>query len=166
MREIVPVVGYEKQYMVSDDGIVFRVTARGLRKVEPIEDQHGYYRLSLSKGNEKKKALVHRIVAEAFIPNVGNLPCVNHKDENKKNNCVDNLEWCTHKYNTNYNNMNYRRMESRRKPVIAIGNGNVLYFESITAASKALKINHANILAVINGKRKSAGGMIFALQKG
>lgn len=62
----------------------------------------GYYRCSLSKDNIKESKLIHRLVAEAFIPNPNNYPCVNHKDENKLNNVVENLEWCTVQYNTNY----------------------------------------------------------------
>ena len=59
----------------------------------------GYYVISLVKNKIKKQLRIHRLVAQAFIPNPDNLPQVNHKDGNKQNNCVDNLEWCTGKHN-------------------------------------------------------------------
>lgn len=62
-----------------------------------------YVQVVLSKDGKTYGRLVHRLVAQAFIPNPNNLPCVNHKDENPKNNCVNNLEWCTYKYNNEYN---------------------------------------------------------------
>lgn len=62
----------------------------------------GYYRLSLSKDGKQYNKQIHRLVAEAFIPNPENLPVVNHKDENPLNNTVENLEWCTVQYNSNY----------------------------------------------------------------
>ena len=62
-----------------------------------------YCQVHLSKNGKTIPKLVHRLVAEAFIPNPNNLPCINHKDENPKNNCVDNLEWCSYKYNNEYN---------------------------------------------------------------
>ena len=61
--------------------------------------KNGYKRIHVSDNGESFKFLVHRLVACAFIPNPDNLPCVNHKDGNKQNNCVDNLEWCTYSYN-------------------------------------------------------------------
>ncbi|MBO6272866.1 NUMOD4 motif-containing HNH endonuclease [bacterium] len=63
-----------------------------------------YCQVIMCKNGIAKAKTVHRLVAEAFIPNPNNLPCVNHKDENPLNNCVDNLEWCTYKYNNEYNN--------------------------------------------------------------
>ncbi len=63
---------------------------------------NGYYRVQLHIDNKNRHVLVHRLVAIAFIPNDENLPQINHKDENKGNNRVENLEWCTAKYNSNY----------------------------------------------------------------
>lgn len=71
-------------------------------------DKYGYHFLELSKNGIKKRKSVHRLVAETFIPNPNNLPQVNHKNEDKSNNCVWNLEWCTQPYNTNYGTRNER----------------------------------------------------------
>lgn len=75
----------------------------------------GYNRVSLTKDVEQKTFSVHRLVASAFLPNPKNYPVVNHKDENKQNNCVENLEWCTQQYNINYGTGNKRRIDTRNK---------------------------------------------------
>ena len=72
------------------------------RLLKLLKDSNGYFYVNLSKDGVNKHASVHRLVALAFIPNLNNLPQVNHKDENKENNRIDNLEWCTHEYNQNY----------------------------------------------------------------
>lgn len=72
------------------------------KELKPHKDKFGYLRVHLVKNTKHKSCLVHRLVARAFIPNTNNLPQINHKDENKLNNYVDNLEWCTAKYNCNY----------------------------------------------------------------
>lgn len=104
--------GFEDLYQVSNMGRVRSLTRnkKGKNGVPcPIQGrimkQHicfGYYYITLSKNGKYKGFRVHRLVANAFIPNPDNLPQVNHKDENKANNCVDNLEWCDSKYNVNY----------------------------------------------------------------
>ena len=71
--------------------------------LKPMKTNCGYYRVCLYKDGKQYYKTIHRLVAEAFIPNPQNLPCVNHKDEDKSNNCVENLEWCTHQYNNTYN---------------------------------------------------------------
>lgn len=86
------VKGYEGLYMVSSQGRVFSVASNRLLKITKGE---GYTHVNLTKNKEVKNCYLHRIVAEAFLPNPGNLPEVNHKDGDKSNDCVDNLEWCT-----------------------------------------------------------------------
>ena len=118
------VKGYEGLYQVSNFGRVKRVggvvkhgTSKTLTVVERIlkVNVNGkgqeHLMVHLSKGGKVKKAYVHRLVAEAYIPNPDNLPEVNHKDENPMNNKVDNLEWCTHLYNNLYGTKIERQRE-------------------------------------------------------
>ena len=100
--------GYEGLYQISNKGRVKTLGNNKTRK-EKIRDgkiDRGYKRILLCKNGKKKQCLIHRLVAEAFLPNPDNLPVVNHKDENKLNNNVENLEWCTQAYNVNYSHNN------------------------------------------------------------
>lgn len=72
------------------------------RILKPMKDPNGYLKVNLCKDGKVKAFTVHRLVAEAFLPNPHNYPCVNHKDENKQNNNVSNLEWCSAQYNNTY----------------------------------------------------------------
>ena len=102
--------GYEGLYQVSNLGRV-----KSLRNniiLSQSITRNGYKNVILYTNNIRKLYLVHRLVATAFIPNPDNLPQVNHKDENKTNNRVDNLEWCDCKYNINYGTCIRRRQLS------------------------------------------------------
>jgi hypothetical protein len=104
MKEIwKDIKGYEKLYWISNLGRV-----KSKRKIlKPcVNKRTGYIYVCLTKNNKGKDMVIHRLVAQVFIPNPNNLPQVNHKDENKNNNCVNNLEWCTPKYNCNYGTRN------------------------------------------------------------
>lgn len=113
-----PVLGYEGLYEVSNWGRVKSLkrlvkSPRGYRTVcertlKPTKDSHGYLCVSLCKEGKMKFVKIHRLVAEAFIPNPYNLPQVNHKDENPLNNNANNLEWCDNKYNSNFGTRNER----------------------------------------------------------
>ena len=104
--------GYEGIYQISDTGQVRSLSRyvkcrNGVREVKskiltPVNVGGGYKQVSLCQHSKCKRALLHRLIAEAFIPNPDNLPCINHKDGNPSNNAIDNLEWCTYGYNSNY----------------------------------------------------------------
>lgn len=99
------VVGYEGLYQVSNIGNVKSLNWRGLGKPKNLylkPHNKGYLQVELAKDGNKKCYTVHQLVATAFIPNPNNLAQINHKDEDKKNNRVDNLEWCTRSYNAAY----------------------------------------------------------------
>ena len=93
-------------YIVSSDGKVYSMNNCGRAKYHQEISQRlnadGYMQITVGKNENRSQYRVHRIVAEAFIPNPNNLPEVNHKDNDRTNNCVDNLEWCTHEYNIQY----------------------------------------------------------------
>ena len=121
-----PVVGYEGLYEVSSYG-----RARSLDRyvrcdyekyrlhkgkvLSPGKDKDGYLSVVLSCNGKHKKITIHRLVAQAFIPNPDDLPIINHRDEDKRNNRVDNLEFCDHKYNMNYGTRNTRIRETAIK---------------------------------------------------
>lgn len=111
----VDIEGYEGKYQVSNLGRIKSLGNENTKKekiLKQIKDRGGYLCVNLCKNGKGNFCLVHRLVANAFIENPSNLPQVNHKDENKTNNIVDNLEWCDAKYNTNYGTAIQRRVAS------------------------------------------------------
>lgn len=188
--------GYEGLYMVSNMGNVkslgFDKYHKG-RILKPCFDgKKNYLFVGLHKDNKVKLRNVHRLVAEAFIPNPYNLPCVNHKDENKTNNNADNLEWCTIKYNSNYGNCKNKLIESRlsnndinemirkakatkiknnsyscEKPVLqfSLDGKFIKEFASATEAERQTKICRAGIRMCCIGKYKQAKGFIWRYKK-
>ena len=98
--------GYEGLYEVSNKGNVRNVRRNTLLRLP--KTNKGYIQVGWCKNGIRNGLKVHRIVAQAFLPNPDNLPQVNHKDEDKTNNNVDNLEWCDTKYNNNYGSRNIR----------------------------------------------------------
>ncbi len=118
---------------------------------------------------ERKIKKVHRLVAEAFIPNPNNLPEVNHKDENKQNPNVENFEWCTSKYNSNYGTRKERLGISirtsklkRRKPIYQYDlDGNFIREYDTIERVKEYGFNQPNVIAVLKGRRNKTGGYIF-----
>lgn len=99
------ITGYEGLYQVSNLGRVKSLNYKGKGVIKILKGyikRDGYETVTLMKDGIRKYLRVHRLVAQAFLPNPDNLPQINHKDENPLNNIVDNLEWCTPSYNTKY----------------------------------------------------------------
>jgi hypothetical protein len=96
------IIGFEGIYEVSNFGRVRRIKTGRILRTSKSGGCRGYVGINLSKDGKAYGKLVHRLVAESFLPNIEGLPEVNHKDEDKTNNRVENLEWCDHKYNINY----------------------------------------------------------------
>lgn len=114
-----PIVGYEDRYEISNLGRVKSLKKNGLI-MSPCKGKDGYYRINLKVRKQQKMKMVHRLVAEAFIPNPMGLPQINHKNENKADNRVENLEWCTAKYNSNYGTHIERVSLSLSKPIFCV----------------------------------------------
>lgn len=169
-----PVEGFEGFYEVSTNGKV-RSCSRLVKsrycnriikgkELKQVKDQDGYCKVQLSKEGKATSKAVHRLVAQAFIPNPNNYPVINHRDENKENNNVSNLEWCTVKYNTLYNDGVMRRAVKRRKPILVISEkGEIFHFNSITEAEEKLNLNHGNVVGCLKGYygRKTCKGYSF-----
>ena len=164
--------GYEGKYMVSNTGKVKSLNYNNTGKegiMKPQDNGNGYLFAQLSKDGKVKQCRINRLVAQAFIPNPNNLPEVNHKDEDKTNNCVENLEWCSKLYNANYGTRNKRISEKMTnnsklsKPVISINkvSGLIVEFPSTREAERMTGINHNNIIKCCQGKLKSAGNHIW-----
>lgn len=96
-----PVVGFELYYRVSNLGRMWSVRAQRIMK--PSTVSNGYLACNMHKGDGTRQTMsLHRMVAQAFLPNPNNLPCINHKDEVRSNSIAGNLEWCTQQYNAAY----------------------------------------------------------------
>ena len=168
-----PVKDYEGFYEVSNTGRVRSVKRKinvSNKRVGDFltsyggidlktQDSHGYRRVELNKDGKPKKFMVHRLVAMAFIDNPNNLPQVNHKDEDKTNNCVSNLEWCDVKYNSCYGTRLEKLSKKNGKEVIQMKDGKeIKRFHAIAEAERITGISHSIIWRVCNGKGMSAGG--------
>lgn len=126
MEEWKSIPGYEDLYEVSSYGRVKSLEISYIRRngirdhkpeiiLTPKNNGTGYFIVCLYKNKTHKYYLIHRLVAIAFLPNPNNLPCVNHKDEDKTNNNVNNLEWCSHRYNSNYNGVLKKRSQRMKE---------------------------------------------------
>lgn len=197
MEEWKDIIGYEGKYQVSNLGRIKSLNYNNTGEEGILDgdtNKRGYKVVNLSKNGKGRTFLLHRLVAIAFIPNPNNLPEVNHINEDKNNNCVDNLEWCTSEYNANYGTRNKRISKNRKgkcagkehpnygksrskettqkmsenstnkTKVINLDTGEI--FDSMREAGKKYNMkNPWNISLCCTGKRKTAGGYHWAYYK-
>lgn len=109
-------------YFVTEDGRVFSNKRGPLKERKQHLNYRGYPIIRLCKDGVNKNYKVHRLVAETYIPNPDNLPCVNHKDEDKSNNHVDNLEWCDHAYNMEYSLAKTYKIKTPTNEIVEVFN--------------------------------------------
>lgn len=151
MRDI---KGYEGIYAITDDGQVW--SYRRNKYLAQRYDKYGYLRTTLNLNGEKKTIFIHRLVAEAFIPNPEGKATVNHLNECKTDNRKENLAWATIQENNQYGTRTQRAAEGKKKPVRCVETGEV--YESVKAAGAAINRWPANISACLNGKQQTCGG--------
>lgn len=189
----VDIKDYNGRYKIGNKGTVIGVSRSKDNRyknkqwiLKQYENNNGYMYVTLQKDKKRKTIKVHRLVAEHFIENINNYPCVNHIDSNRKNNNVENLEWCTHSQNTQWalktgrfdkckeiqrknaikNNLGKYHIlanESTKKKVAKYDKNNNLIqvYNSISEASRKNNINITSISYSANGKRKTGGGYIW-----
>ena len=173
--------GYNGRYSISNFGrvksnsyIVYNHTGKFLKKeiiMKQAKNKKGYCRVGLINKNKKKNThAVHRLVAQEFLENKNNYKEVNHIDENKENNRLENLEWCDRKYNVNYGNGNMKRIlntdykaigKKKSKPIIGICNKETKEFISISQASEFLNVSISAVSKCLHGKIKKVHGWSF-----
>lgn len=166
MEEIWKGIKFDKNYMVSNIGNIYSKKSKKILK--PYLTRKGYLRIMLSN---KKRYVIHRLVAEAFIPNIKNKPQVNHIDGNKLNNCVDNLEWCTQSENMQHALKTKLKIMPKGKEVYNARsilqfdtNGNfVKEWDCISEAQRELHLYH--ISDCCYGKRNKCGNYLWKFKE-
>lgn len=168
-QEFQDISGFENLYAVSKQGTVISIprkiwngkgmVAHQVKALHGHKNSKGYIQIALYKNNKRHILLIHRLVAEAFIPNPNKLPQVNHKDGNKENNVLENLEWCDNSYNQTHAwaiGLQKSHIAGRkRRKVRLLKNEEELLFDSIASACRFLRqTNNANLYRVLN-KSKS-----------
>ncbi|QVU02011.1 NUMOD4 motif protein [Enterococcus phage vB_EfaS_785CS] len=167
-EEWIDIKGYEGLYQVSNLGRVksLKRTTNNYscytdKILKPSFNKKGYLQLHLCKDKCNKTCRVHRLVAEAFIPNHENKQQVNHIDEDKTNNVVSNLEWATTKENVNHGTRTSRMVITNSIPIVAIKDNIKLEFKSQKHCAIELGLSTGHISQCLSGKRKTHGGWKF-----
>lgn len=166
--------GYEKKYQVSNEGRIRSLRYNGgnhIKEMVPNDNGHGYLSVALCDGGGKRRlCYVHRLVADAFLPNPNNLPQINHIDHDRKNNKADNLEWCSIRYNLMYGTTHTSSIETLRKThpsrkAIAqydLCGKLIRVFMSQKDVEREIGISASSVSSCCHGRIKQTGGYRFA----
>ena len=149
--------GYEGYYQVSNIGRV-RNSEQG-HLLQPNKKRTGYIQVTLSRQGIARTYRLHRIVAQTFIPNLGNKPYINHKNGDKSNNRVENLEWCTPSENQRHRYDVLLKRQTSNRPVVCTTTGET--YPSARAAAKALSLHHTAISMCCHGVRTHTKNLYF-----
>lgn len=139
---------YENKYAATEDGQIYSYKSKKFLKQQPHRD--GYLLATLYKDGKPRTFLVHRLIAETFLENPNELPQINHIDQNKTNNCVSNLEYCSASYNKLY---------SAARKIKCLETG--VIYNSEKEAAEELHLGKGNLWSVLNGRRNTTGGFHF-----
>lgn len=139
------------------------------------KDRLGYLVITLHKKGNSKTYKIHRLVALAFIPNPQNLPCINHRDEDKANNKVENLEWCDYSYNNKYGTRPRKVLDAHKgnnsekseRPVIKLDRNGIILeeFNSISEAARKVGVRRESLRDCVQGKSKTCVGYIWKFKQ-
>ena len=147
--------GYEGLYQVSNFGNIKSFYKNKILK--PVIENTGYNQVTLVKNRKKRKHYIHRLVGFHFIDNPNNFNELNHKDGNKCNNCVENLEWCSRRYNVQHSVKILNKHCGKRKQVQCVETGEI--FNSIKKAAKFYNIQRLALSNSLNNPNKTVGGL-------
>lgn len=154
MEEWKEVIGFEQRYLVSNTGKIYSILANRILKT--CISNRGYELVCLrNEEGKRKQYTVHKIVATAFIPNPNGYPIINHKDENKLNNSISNLEWCSYSYNNTYNHIREKATNT------LINNNQIFYiydldmnligeFKNMRKFCREYNVNNGNLRKILN----------------
>jgi hypothetical protein len=156
MIEWKPIPNYENLYEISSLGEIKSLYNKQSKILKQGIGSKGYKNITLCKNGKQTTFNVHRLVALVFLPNPNNLPCVNHKDENKLNNDASNLEWCSYYHNNVYGSRLTKSATKISVPVMCVETNKT--YSSASAVQRETGICQSHISQCCNGKRKTAGG--------
>ncbi len=146
-------------YAISNYGNIKNVKNKKI--LTPYKNKNGYLSYTFCQNGIKKTFRLHRLVGLYFIPNPNSLPYINHKDGNKINNHVENLEWCTAKENDNHARKTGLKQQEKPVKAIELSTKEELCFKSVSEASAFLGISKGTISKVLNKKRNQTHNYYF-----
>lgn len=167
IEEWKPIDGYEGRYEVSNTGKVISLNYGGtkgkVKELAPQDNGRGYLAVGLRDAKGRNSHYVHRLVAQAFIPNPQNFLEVNHLDEDKSNNQVSNLEWCNRKHNVNYGSATYQRASKMSKAVEAVDpiSGKIIHYFISTREAHRNGFNASHVSDCCRGLSKTHRGLTW-----